>query len=113
MPSSRYYSRPVVKNATDNIKDRLNNKKLRFIEHFSTPNMSHPSVEQASSIKTVSHVWKTGDRYYKLANQYYGHSEQWWVIAWFNKKPTEAHLTLGDVIQIPYPLEKVVAAYNI
>ena len=113
MASSRYYSRPVVRNSTDNIKDKLEKNKLKYIEHFSTPQLSHPGVEDMSHINTVSHIWSSGDKYYKLANTYYGQTTLWWVIAWFNKKPTEAHLKLGDVIQIPVPLESILGIYDI
>ena len=31
----------------------------------------------------------------------------WWVIAWYNKKPTEAHVKAGETIVIPLPLDKI------
>ena len=37
----------------------------------------------------------------KLAHQFYGDFKQWWVIAGFNKKPTESHVKMGDTIRIP------------
>ena len=58
------------------------------------------------------HVWKAGDCYYKLANQYYGDAQYWWVIALFNQKPTEADVDLGDLIEIPLPLEAILRVYD-
>jgi len=58
-------------------------------------------------LQKVGHIWTLGDRYYKLAHQHYGESQYWWVIAWFNKKPTEAHLSLGDVVYVPLPLSRI------
>ena len=69
--------------------------------------MPYPTVEQAGNLTFINHVWKQGDRYFKLASEYYGDPTLWWVIAWFNKKPTESHVKLGDIIQIPMPLETV------
>tara|TARA_Y100000296_G_C5128604_1_gene234232 strand:+ start:303 stop:617 length:315 start_codon:yes stop_codon:yes gene_type:complete len=103
----------VVSNTTNNVKDRLENKKLKFIDHFSTPNLYHPNSDDMSRIQTVTHIWSLGDRYYKLANTYYGQPTLWWVIAWFNKKPTEGHLKTGDVIHIPLPLENILGLYDI
>jgi hypothetical protein len=55
--------------------------------------------------RTFPHIWKTGDRYYKLAAAYYGRPQLWWVIALYNQKPTEGHLKRGDVIKIPTSLD--------
>ena len=63
-------------------------------------------------VNTIQHVWSHGDKYYKLANKYYGDIECWWVIAFFNKAPTEAHLNYGDVIYIPTPLETAKALFG-
>lgn len=88
-------------------KDYLKNRDKDVIEHYVTPIMNHPDPSQIGSLEQVSHTWKTGDRFFKLAHEHYGDSSLWWVIAWYNQKPTEAHLDKGDVIQIPFPLEKV------
>ena len=55
----------------------------------------------------VRHIWKSGDRFFKLASRHYGDPELWWVIAWFNKIPTESHAKKGQVILIPKPIAKV------
>ena len=57
----------------------------------------------------IRHVWGLGDRLYKLAHQYYGDPALWWIIAWYNTRPTEAHFKQGDVIRIPLPLNEVLA----
>ena len=60
-----------------------------------------------ANFDTTTHIWKLGDRYHKLASEYYADSELWWVIASYNKKPTEFHLKAGDIVYIPMPLETV------
>ena len=69
--------------------------------------IEYPTVTQISSLTRVKHIWRVGDRYYKLAIDNYGSAEYWWVIAFFNQKPTEADLKVGDVVEIPLPLERI------
>jgi len=88
--------------------DILRRKKIRNIRQFSTLNLSSlRNLRTTNNINEVTHIWKTGDRYYKLANQYYGRPELWWVIALYNQKPTEGHIRLGNVLRIPMPIELV------
>ena len=42
---------------------------------------------------------------YKYAYEYYGDTNHWWVIAWYNNKPTDSHFNLGDTVYIPFPLD--------
>jgi len=108
---SRYNSRNVLFNDQkiyeEFFKDR--NIKAKFIQHFESPSMRHPTVEEIADMTLKTHMWTTGDRYFKLANEHYGNPELWWVIAWFNRRPTESHIELGDIIEIPFPLNQVMA----
>ena len=45
---------------------------------------------------------------YKYAHEIYGSTQYWWIIAWFNNKPTDIHCKIGDVIYVPVPLDKAV-----
>ena len=47
------------------------------------------------------------DRYDQLAQEYYGDSKYWWVIAWYNQRPTEASIKTGQILLVPTPLERV------
>ena len=80
---------------------------MEQITQYSTPKFRHPDVSDLRNFNEVTHVWKTGDRYYKLAHEYYGDAEMWWVIALYNQRPTEFHVKLGDILYIPTPLETV------
>ena len=33
----------------------------------------------------------------------------WWIIAWYNLKPTESHFKIGDLVYIPLPLDRVLS----
>ena len=77
------------------------------IRHYATPKLRHVTPAQRAKLVRTKHLWVVGDRYYKLAHKHYGSPDYWWVIAWYNRRPTEAHVRLGDVIYIPQPLEEV------
>jgi|21_taG_2_1085346.scaffolds.fasta_scaffold04375_3 hypothetical protein len=59
-------------------------------------------------IAHIEHHWSHGDRYHKLASQYYNDFRLWWVIAIFNEKPSEASLKYGDKIKIPINFLEIV-----
>tara|TARA_R100001082_G_C4339080_1_gene149235 strand:- start:563 stop:904 length:342 start_codon:yes stop_codon:yes gene_type:complete len=104
---SRYIDRLIFDNSNELYEEMLEQKDLKFISHYGTPNFIYPSAEQMGNLSLTRHIWNFGDRYYKLAHKHYGDSTLWYVIAWFNKRPTDAHCFPGDVILIPKPLNVV------
>lgn len=103
----RYTNRLIFENDHKLYSEMLEEKDLDFITHYATPNFKYPSAEQMKNLVFVRHIWTFGDRYFKLAHQHYGDSTLWYVIAWFNKRPTEANVSAGDIILIPKPLNTV------
>jgi len=102
------------KNTTVKINDLELYKKQRKergipggLTQYNLTHLPRLTIEEVSTIKSVGHIWKTGDRLYKLASEYYNDPTLWWIIAWYNNKPTEGHLKMGELIQIPLPLEHV------
>ena len=79
-------------------------RKLRIVNHYETPILRNPTVAERSQIVADNHIWKFGDRLYKLADQYYGDPSFWWVIAWYNGVAIEADLKFGDLLAIPVNL---------
>ena len=102
--SSRYSNKTQIVNNTDYYAPLRREKSS--IVHHATPILKHPSLNNRRKLRTINHIWKYGDRLYKLADKYYNDSRFWWVIAWYNAMPTEASLRAGDVIAIPTNLEK-------
>ena len=80
------------------------------IIHYATPILHRPTLRERMNVKTNTHVWSYGDRFYKLADQYYGDATYWWVIALFNGYPTEVTIKMGNVIYIPLDLERALTA---
>ena len=104
---SRYSGREIVFNSDPFYEETFDKREVKGVEQYVTPVLDHPTRQQIASLRTITNVWTTGDRYYKLAFDHYGDSKFWWVIAWFNRRPTEADVSYGDVIHIPHPIEKV------
>jgi hypothetical protein len=101
----RYKSSKILNNDSEFYKFLRVKRGIKNIRHYSTPILYNPTAADRVSTPTVSHVWKYGDRYYKLSSQYYGTPKYWWVIAWWNGRPTEATVQNGAVLQIPTNLE--------
>ena len=109
--SIRYSNTRKIRNNSEYYKSIRRGKTQ--IEHYETPILHNPTVSQRASIKTTAHVWKYGDRFYKLADKYYNDARFWWVIAWYNVAPTEATLKNGSVIYIPLNLTEVLAILEV
>ena len=108
MAVNRYVGRGQFLNNEEEYKNVYKNRnKKNGILQYRTAEFSYPTEEDEEELSFVSHVWTVGDKYYKLADKYYGDSRLWWVIASYNKKPTESHLKPGDVLDIPFPLERI------
>jgi hypothetical protein len=110
---SRYQSRTYFRNIDSLYQEKLRNRDLPFIKMFTTPVLTYPSAEQISNLVVQKEIWAIGSSYSKLASQYYGDAELWWVIGWFNKKPTEFLMSVGDTVSIPLPLERILGYYGV
>ena len=58
-------------------------------------------------IPVNEHVWKHGDKLYKLAATYYGDKSLFWIIGLFNNKPSDAHYSYGDIVYVPVNYEAI------
>jgi len=102
------YSRRAIKNNQEELYDNLfESRGVKSIRHYTTPVFPQISARARASLIRERYVWKTGDSYQKLAESAYGDARYWWVIAWYNKKPTESHFKVGEVIYVPKPLSEV------
>jgi len=106
---SRFSNRRLLKNNLEEYEEFFEDRNVKQITHFGTGVLKYPSVGQVSTLQSVQKVWTVGDRYYKVAAEYYGNPRLWWVIAHYNKKPTEADVRVGDIIYIPLPLERIMS----
>jgi len=104
---TRYSKRIKRINDHENYDEWFKERNVSSIYQYLTGKMSYPTEEQMKSINYVAYVWKAGDMFYKLSDIYYDDAKYWWIIAWFNQKPTEAHVQVGDTIFIPLDREQM------
>ena len=107
MPSNRYEDRSMIDNDYHNFDDQFRARSVEKIKHYTTTRLKYPTTEEMTKLNILTETWKLGDRLYKYADRHYGSVELWWIIAWFNKKPTENDFKLGDEVLIPFPLERI------
>tara|TARA_B100000131_G_C18119539_1_gene612410 strand:- start:3205 stop:3483 length:279 start_codon:yes stop_codon:yes gene_type:complete len=86
---------------------------VKAIEQYPTPVIRNPTAAERSMLNVTQHIWSYGDRYYKLADQYYNDPKLWWVIAWYNGYPTEVQVFPGDVITVPTNIEAVMTLLGV
>ena len=110
--SRRFRGRTILLNQDPLYDKFMEQRNRRSVRQYSTPTMHYPTAKEMSDLTRVPHIWKAGDRYYKLSIQYYGEPQYWWVIAFFNQKPTESMLQVGDIVNVPTPLDAVLRAYS-
>lgn len=78
---------------------------------YTTGKFYYPTDEEIANTVVLEEVWKLGDRLYRYAKKYYNSEEYWWLIAWFNQKPTEHHFKVGDSVKIISNLSEALALY--
>tara|TARA_B100000287_G_C20331363_1_gene661914 strand:+ start:157 stop:489 length:333 start_codon:yes stop_codon:yes gene_type:complete len=109
---SRYSGRTEGLNKNEMYKKLLEDRGVEEIIQYTTPRLKLPSEEEMERIRTSEYIWKTGDKFWRLASKLYGDPRLWWVIAQFNQKPTEGHLKPGDVIKLPIDLSVILGAVS-
>lgn len=110
MSDIKNFTSKTIKNDLDFYRELLERRGVKQIDHFTTPRLKHPTLFDRTRIKTSTHIWKYGDRFYNLSYQYYGDVKYWWVIAWWNGIPTEAEASTGDILEIPIDISAALLA---
>jgi hypothetical protein len=98
---SRYRKRKVAINRVYKDEELFDSRGVEKIKQYTTPTYKSPTDEDLLSIPYVTHYWTVGDRYFKLAQKHYNDHKLWYLIALFNRKPTESQIEVGEEIKIP------------
>jgi hypothetical protein len=109
----RNQSRPYFDNVDPLYEQYFIDRNIPYIRMFTTPVLKYPTASEISEMVVETTIWAVGSSYQKLADQYYGDSELWWVIGWFNKKPAEFMMKVGDIVRIPLPIDKILGYYEV
>lgn len=89
-------------------------REIKSIIHYQMGGLKYPSESDMYRLTVREEVWKRGDAFWKYASKYYDNQpELWWVIAFFNNAPTDAHMIIGDTVYIPTPLQTVLSIYGV
>lgn len=86
--------------------DKRFSKFGKNFQHFETAKLSYPTEEQLQNLFLKEYEWKFGDRLETVSRREYGDRRYWRIIAFFNMKPTDFHCKPGDILEIPFPLER-------
>ena len=106
MTISRYDGRELITNDDPGYqKVFFEDRDVRQIMQYKTAIFKFPSDEEIAGVSFYTTTWTATDKLYNIAANVYGSPELWWLIAWFNLAPTESHVTTGQIIRIPMPLE--------
>ncbi len=106
--SKRNKRRSLATNAERMYERVFKKKGVRSIVQYTTPTFKNPTDDLLDTIKYETYVWSVGDRFWRLADKFYGDKNYWYIIARFNRKPTEAHVKVGDEIRIPINLGQAI-----
>ena len=109
MPKDRFQDRVIFFNNAEVYAEVFEERGVSGIQQFAMPNMSTVPPPIRGILNPTTIMWKRGDSFQKLAANFYGDSRYWWVIAWYNYTPTEAHVRYGSSIDVPFPLDRVLA----
>ncbi len=104
---SRLFSETAILSHED-YENFLLNRGVNKIEFNKFIPLLKLTPQQRREIIEIKHIWKSGDRFYKLASVHYGNPSYWWIIAYYNQKPIENMVGLGQVIVIPKPLDRMI-----
>lgn len=110
MAVSRYSRNAIVRTAEQSYDDILKRRGVGKIDHYSFRKFKILKIEDIENITLVNHIWVSSDRFYKLSYQYYGDPTYWWIISYYNSKPLETDVEVGEILQVPTPLEYILRA---
>ena len=77
------------------------NRDPKIIYKIAMREMNALSNEERKAINTREYTWRANDQYWKVAKRFYGDSRLWFIIAYYNKAPTDFHLQKGQNILVP------------
>lgn len=101
MTYSRYGLRKQRENKSELYRKKLQDRGLKKITHYTAPKFTVLSDETIANIDVEFVYWGIASRFYKLAAEHYGDPTLWWVVAYFNRKPTDFHVKIGELIYVP------------
>lgn len=115
MAFSRYQKTKQVSNSDVDYKKVFSSRfgLSDFILQRRRSSLKYPEFEKISSLIFAYEVWEVGSRLHKISEKYYNDPSFWWVIGFYNKKPTDANWAVGDIVKVPVSLEEACYALGL
>jgi hypothetical protein len=114
MPYSRMNSRTIFMNDDKNYQREFFNKRnIKQTPQYRTGRFQSLTPTQRAQLQPTSLVWGATSNLTKIAHEFYGDAQYWWVIALYNNTPLEADFRVGQVVYIPLPLQQVLSYYGV
>jgi hypothetical protein len=108
MAFTRYATRGLIVNDKESYREAFfDQRDIQKLVQFDTARFYYPTFQERGQMALSTLTWSATSKLYNLANEFYGDPRLWWLIAWFNQKPTEAHFKVGDVFYVPSNLTEV------
>jgi len=108
----RHGSEHLIENEEEIYEEFFEERGVNKILHYRSPRWPPLDAKARQQFTSIKHVWKLGDKWWKLSSQYYGDPKLWWVLAWYNQSPTEANLKKGQIVYVPQPISSVLSFFN-
>ena len=86
---SRFNSRVRAINDDEMYENTLEERGVKQIIQYTTEELIYPDEEEKERINVVKHAWTQGDKFWKLALKFYGDQTLWYIIAQWNKAPSD------------------------
>lgn len=78
-----------------------------FITKRDPPTYPRKTRALRSMVNETLYVIQANDNWYKIAHRFYGNKDMWYIIAWYNKIPSDTLLKTGETLTIPASPEVV------
>jgi len=108
MAYSRYSNTAIFLNNNEKYKNALfDQRDIKQTYQYALTPMIYPSTAAIQGMTNIPLVWSATDKLYNVSNDYYGSPDYWWIIAFYNKKASEAEFKTGELYFVPLPLEEM------
>ena len=102
-----FYTKKIFTNDNILYRKKFENKQIKNIKQYETPKFNQITESDLERISFFNYAWSRGDNWQYIADKFYNAPKDWKILALFNKKPTECHISIGDIIMLPNSLEEL------
>ena len=107
-------SRTIFINDDKNYQREFFNKRnIKQTPQYRTGRFQALTPTQRAQLNPTSLIWTATSNLTKIAYEFYGDPQYWWVISLYNQTPLESDFTVGQVVYVPLPLQQVLSYYGV